>query len=402
MKKNPLNRRKFFTLLGTGSLAIAAQSITKIASGKENLTPHAEPEIKLPQQTQAKPATNIKDAEKTPRTSNSMPGKFPGRVVHTKNSKAVVNDEPVEAEAYKMIEQSMLALTGQKSLKNAWRMFVSPGERIGLKVNPVAGKTLSTSHAVVKSVIKQLTESGIDKKYITIWDRREMELTDAGFTSENYPGIRIIGTEQKDATGSFVDKDGKLYGEKNIDKEWFYFADVEGTYDAETMPYMVNGGKNSYFTKIVTQELDKIINIPILKNAGGSITNAMKNLAFGAVSNTGRLHAKLWNDTCAEVCAFAPIRDKVVLNICDGLKGCFNGGPGANPQFFCNYNSILVASDAVALDRIAYDIIAEKRIAEGLQKTATPQVLTFLTMSTALGLGVSDKEKIDLNVIELG
>jgi len=402
MKKNPLNRRKFFALLGTGSLAIAAQSITNFALGREKTTFPLQPESQTPQQAPAKPATNIKDAEKTPRTANSMPGKFPGKVVHIKNSKSVVNDEPVEAEAYKMIEQSMLALTGQKSLKKAWRMFVSPGERIGLKVNPVAGKTLSTSHAVVKSVIKQLTESGIDKKYITIWDRREMELTETGFTAENYPGIRIMGTEQKDAAGSFVDKDGKLYGEKNIDKEWFYFADVEGTYDAETMPYMVNGGKNSYFTKIVTQELDKIINIPILKNAGGSITNAMKNLAFGAVSNTGRLHAKLWNDTCAEVCAFSPLRDKVVLNICDGLKGCFNGGPGANPQFFCNYNSILVASDAVALDRIAYDIVAEKRIAEGLQKVSAPQVLTFLTMSTALGLGVSDKEKIDLNVIELG
>jgi uncharacterized protein (DUF362 family) len=396
MKRNSLNRRKFFALLGTGSLAIAAQSISNLVIGQNQADAQTSP------QTQTKPATNITDAAKTPRTATSMPGKFPGKVLHVKNSKAVVNDEPVETEAYLMIKQAMLGLTDQKSLKKAWRMFVSPGERIGLKVNPVAGKTLTTSHAVVKSVIKQLIESGIDKKYITIWDRREMELTDTGFTAGNYPGIRIMGTEQKDADGSFVDKEGKLYGEKNIDKEWFYFADVEGSYDAETMPYMVNGGKYSYFTKIVTQELDKIINIPILKNAGGSITNAMKNLAFGSVSNTGRLHAKLWNETCAEVCAFAPVRDKVVLNICDGLKGCFNGGPGANPQFFCNYNSILVSSDAVALDRIAYDIVAEKRIKEGLQKAATPGVLTFLTMSTALGLGVSEKELIDLKIIELG
>ncbi len=32
--------------------------------------------------------------------------------------------------------------TGQKNLKKAWRMFVKPGEKIGLKVNPVAGKLL--------------------------------------------------------------------------------------------------------------------------------------------------------------------------------------------------------------------------------------------------------------------
>ena len=394
MKKRKFNRRRFFTLIGTGSVALAAQPLTNFVivqheSNKESL-----------QQQQVKPSTNITDASKAPRTSLSMPGIFPGKVVHVKNSKAVINDEPVETEAYKMIKQAMLEITGQKNLKNAWRIFVNPGERIGLKVNPVAGKTLSTSHAVVKSVIRQLTESGIDKKYITIWDRREMELADSGFTTENYPGIRIMGTEQKDANGSFTDKDGKLYGEKNIDKDWYYFADVDGVYDAETMPYMINGGKYSYFTRIVTREIDKIINIPILKNAGASITNAMKNLAFGSVSNTGRLHEKLWNDTCAEVCAFAPLRDKVVLNICDGLRGCFNGGPGANPQFFCNYNSILVSSDPVAMDRIAYDIVVEKRILEGLQKTATPQVLTFLTMANALGLGISDREKINLSLFD--
>jgi hypothetical protein len=253
----------------------------------------------------------------------------------------------------------------------------------------------------VKSVVKQLTESGIDKNDIIIWDRREMELKDTGFTQDNYPTIKIRGTELQDEKGSYTDENGKLYGERNIDKEWYYWADVEGDYDAETIPYMINGGKFSYFTKIVTQEVDKIINIPILKNAGGSITNAMKNLAFGSVSNTGRLHAKLWNDTCAEVCAFAPLRDKVVLNICDGLRGCFNGGPGANPQFICNYNSMLVSSDPVAMDRIGYDIIAEKRIAEGLQKAPAPESLTFLSMATALALGVSDKNKIDLKVFEM-
>ena len=387
MKGKSIDRRKFFTLLGAGGATLVARPV--IGFGSED------------QQTQIKPATNINDAGKTPRLSTSMPGKFPGKVVLVKNMNSVVNDIPVEEAANLMLTRSMLELTGEKDIRQAWRMFVNPGEKIGLKVNPVAGNLLSTSHAVVKSVVKQLTDSGIDTKDIIIWDRRDMELKDTGFTKDNYPGITIKGTEMQDEKGSFTDKDGKLYGEGNIDKEWYYWADVEGEYDAETMPYMINGGKFSYFTKIVTKEVDKIINIPILKNAGGSITNAMKNLAYGSVSNTGRLHAKLWNDTCAEVCAFAPLRDKVVLNITDGLRGCFNGGPGANPQFICNYNTLLVSTDPVATDRIGYDIIAEKRIAEGLQKAATPESLTFLAMATALGLGVSDKSKIDLKVFDL-
>ena len=329
-------------------------------------------------------------------------GSCPGRVAVVKKIHgSVVDNAIMEQEAYDMIARSMLELTGEKKLKKAWRKFVSPGERIGLKINPVAGKMLSTSHEVVRSVIRQLEESGIDRSQITIWDRREFELTDAGFTAENYPGIRIVGTEQMDKDGLYYGSDGKLYGEHMIDKDWFYWADVEGEYDAYTIPYMVNGGKYSYYTRIITQDLDKIINIPILKNAGATVTLALKNLAFGSVSNTGRLHAQLWNETCAEVCAFAPLRDKVVLNIVDGLKGCFNGGPGANPQFFCNYNTIMASTDPVAIDRIGYDIVLAKRIAEGLQKEGLPSALDFMLQAQKLGLGVADREKIDMREIML-
>ncbi|HOO98722.1 MAG TPA: DUF362 domain-containing protein [Bacteroidales bacterium] len=389
MNRKTFSRRKFIAVIGAGSAAMAINPLTIEPLGDQQTKPAP------------KPATNIKDASAISRSSGSMPGIFPGKVVLVKHPQAVVNDEPVEAAAYAMLSKAMIELTGQKNIKKAWRMFVKPGERIGLKVNPVAGRLLSTSHAVVKSVVNQLTESGIKREDIIIWDRRDMELKDVGFTTENYPGIAVRGTEMKGEDGSFYDKDGILFGERNIDRDWFYWADTEMEYDSETLPYMINSGKYSYFTKIVTQEVDKIINIPVLKNAGASVTNAMKNLAFGSITNTQRLHARLWNDTCAEVCAFAPLRDKVVLNITDGLRGCFNGGPGANPQFICNYNVLMAASDPVATDRIAWDIIAEKRIAEGIQKTANPAVLTFLTMATDLGLGVSDKEKIDLKTFEI-
>jgi hypothetical protein len=146
MKGKTLNRREFFTILGAGGAALASTPVISLAS--ENL------------QAQDKPATNISDAGKKPRNSDSMPGKFPGKVILVKNSNAVVNDLPVEAVAYLMLQKSMIELTGSENITKAWRMFVSPGEKIGLKVNPVAGNLLSTSHAVVKSVVKQLTESG--------------------------------------------------------------------------------------------------------------------------------------------------------------------------------------------------------------------------------------------------
>jgi len=384
-----VNRRNFLRLAGASAAAAAAAPVAQ-AMGTVN---H---QNALQQQ---KPATNIDDALKVPRNENSMPGLFPGKVALVKNPGSVKDNIIMEQEVYDMIARSMLELTGETKLNKAWRRFVSPGERIGLKVNPVAGKSLSTSHEVVRSVIAQLEESGISRSQLTIWDRREFEMTEAGFTEENYPGIRIVGTEQMDKDGLFYGKDGLLYGDHMIDRDWYYWADVEGEYDEYTIPYMINEGKYSYFTKIVTQDLDKIINLPILKNAGVTVTLALKNLAFGSVSNTGRLHAQLWNDTCAQVCAFAPIRDKVVLNIVDGIKGCFNGGPGANPQFFCDYNTIIAGSDPVAVDRIGYEIVLAKRIAEGLQKEGVPTALAFMQQAEELGLGVADRDAIDLREV---
>lgn len=387
MSQSKVNRRSFFklaTAVGAGALVNKPQSILA--------APPQEQKVE-------KPATNIEDALKYPRNNNSLPGKFPGKVVQVIDKSSVINNQPQEEAANEMIKKSLLQLTNETDINKAWSHFVSENEIIGLKVNPVAGKLLSTSHAVVQSIIKQLVSAGIHRKNIVIWDRRLMQLHETGFTEENYPGITISGTEQQDADGGFYDKDGKLYGEKMIDKDWYYYADVEGEYDEYTIPYMVNGGKHSYFTKICTQQVDKIINVPILKNAGPTVTLCLKNLAYGSISNTGRLHKQLWSETCAEVCAFPPIRDKVALNIVDGLKGCFNGGPGANPQFICNYNTIIAGTDPVAIDRIGHDIVINKRIAEGLQEKDDPRRLKFMELAEELKLGIADINKITHEIV---
>jgi uncharacterized protein (DUF362 family) len=349
-----------------------------------------------------KPSTNIAEAMKFPRNNKSMPGLFPGKVSEIYHPESVKEKVISQTVVDEMLTRSMLELTGAKKIEKAWGMFVNPGEKIGLKVNPVAGKELSTSIEIVRAIISQLVKAGIHKSDIIIWDRRESDLHDAGFTSENFPGIKITGTEYKDDKGSFVDASGKFYSEDRIDKNWYYWADVEGKYDAETLPYMINEGKNSYFSKICTEMVDKIINIPILKNAGASVTLCMKNLAYGVISNTGRLHDQLWSDTCAEVCAFPPIRDKVVLNIVDGLVGCYQGGPSAVPQFITNFNTILVGTDPVAVDRIGYEIILKKRMEENIQKEESPKGRAFMDMAERLHLGVADIKKIDHKKIKLG
>jgi uncharacterized protein (DUF362 family) len=176
---------------------------------------------------------------------------------------------------------------------------------------------------------------------------------------------------------------------------------VDGEYDAYTLPYMVNGGKYSYFTKICTEKVTKIINVPVIKNAGFAVTICMKNLGFGAITNTQRLHQHFWHETSAYVCACPPIRDKVVLNIADGILGCFEGGPAANPQFICQYKTMLVGTDPVAVDRIGHDIVIAKRIEEGLQKEDRPNSKVFMELAEELQLGVADRDKIDLKIVDI-
>ncbi|GHV40611.1 hypothetical protein FACS1894179_07430 [Bacteroidia bacterium] len=382
-----MKRRNFFRTVFASGVGMVTAPIIKAA-----------PPVN---QSPATPETNIATAQAIPRTANSMPGKYPGQVVKVNHSNSIVEGKPSESAAYDMLKEGMLNLTGETDLKKAWSHFVSEDDIVGLKVNPIGGKLLSTSHAVTQSIVKQLEEAGISRSKIVIWDRREEQLDDAGFTADNYPGVSFMATECYDENKSYINAEGRFYSEDWIDKDHFFYADVEGEYDAYTMPYMVNGGKNSYFSKICTQKVTKIINVPVLKNAGTSITACMKNLAYGSISNTGRLHKALWHETTAYACAFPPLRDKVVLNVLDGILGCFDGGPAANPQFICQYKTLLVGSDPVAVDRIAYDVVINKRIQEGVQTEEKIAGRKFMELAQELQLGVCDREKIKLKEVSI-
>jgi uncharacterized protein (DUF362 family) len=164
---------------------------------------------------------------------------------------------------------------------------------------------------------------------------------------------------------------------------------------------MINEGKSSYFTKIVTETVTKIVNVPILKNAGATTTCCLKNLSYGALSNTSRLH-KLWMQSVAEPCAFPVLRDKVVLNIVDGLQACYDGGPGANPKFIYDANVLLFGTDPVAVDAVAHDIIVKERMARGTQQVDAGGRSAFLNIAEGLGLGVAARDKIKIADVKLG
>ena len=174
---------------------------------------------------------------------------------------------------------------------------------VGIKVNPVGPGTISTHHEVVDALIDWLVANGLPRRNIIIWDRFDYMLKDAGFTPERYPGVGIEGLQTMDEAAAmgkttnisrWLRPDGTHVSVANFDLEAYYWADVEGPKDNAYLNQHVFNGKFSYFGKLLTKRLTKIIDVPVFKNTGNGLSMATKNLGYGAVCNTNRLHAPLF------------------------------------------------------------------------------------------------------------
>lgn len=393
--RNQVNRRDFLkagSLVGTG-LVLGSPGLW--AQDKEKQTPP--PRIK----------TNIDEVLKIPKTAHSLPGPFPGKVVEVHNDKAIQDDKPVPKIVESMFQDGLEKLTG-KNMKKSFGLFFNKKDIIGIKVNPVGPGLISTRLELVDVIIDWLRDNGIKKENIVIWDRFDYMLTDAGYTAERFPDIRIEGLQtmdeaaqekaMKDETpdnSKWLNKDGHHVSENNFDKEVYYWADVDGPKDLPYLNQHVFNGKHSYFGKLITQKLTKIINVPVFKNTGSGISMATKNMGYGAICNTNRLHRPLFFDVCTEVLAFPAVRDKMVLNVTDAFFGQYDGGPGANAKFIYPYNRLFFATDPFALDRVCQDLIVKKRKEMNVKTNEHPRYTEYLRYAQRLNLGIGDMEKIE-------
>ena len=123
---------------------------------------------------------------------------------------------------------------------------------------------------------------------------------------------------------------------------------------------------------------------------------ATKNVGYAAVCNTGRLHAPLGFKVCTEVLAAPPVRDKLVLNITDGLRGQYEGGPDKNEKFMYPNRSLYFATDPFALDAVCHRELVAKRKEMGIAVNEHPRFTEYLDYAEKLGLGVVDPAKVTL------
>jgi hypothetical protein len=350
-----------------------------------------------------RPRTNVEDALRVPRTERSLPGPFPGRVAEAHDPKALKDDIPEPAGVRDLFRRGLTLLTGQ-SPEESFHLFFNPEDVVGLKVNPVGPKLISTRPELAEAVIEWLTDGGIPRSNVIIWDRFDYMLRDAGFTPERFPGVGIEGLQTMDeaaASGQTQDNsrwlspDGHHLSEGNFDRDVYYWADVEAPQDLPYLNQHVFNGRYSYFGKLLTRKLTKIINLPVFKNTGNGISMATKNIGYGAICNTNRLHQPLSFSVNTEVHAFPVIRDKLVLNVTDGLRAQYDGGPDAAAQFIYSLSTLFLATDPFALDMVCHRLLVEKRKSMGVRVNEHPIYTEYLHYAERLGLGRVAPERID-------
>jgi uncharacterized protein (DUF362 family) len=266
----------------------------------------------------------------------------------------------------KMLDRVVQALYLTDSPLEAWKKVARPGEVVGLKVNGLAGRGVSTSVLLVQVLCERLQEAGIPQKNIVIWDRLNADLESAGFrVASHQHRIRCFGN---DTLG----------------------------YEEELATY---GSVGSCVSKTLTQVCDAVINLPVLKDHGiAGVTVALKNM-FGAIHNPNKYHLNAGDPYIADVNMLPPIREKLRLHICDATTAQYEGGPSYMPQWTWPYDALLMSRDPVALDYTGWQILEQKRSEKGMKSLRAlgraPEYIA--TASDAHHrLGTSDPSKIEV------
>ena len=250
---------------------------------------------------------------------------------------------------------------GEATPVAALRRLFRPTDVVGIKVNTLGGRGVSTRPEVPLQLAAWLQQAGVPADRIYVWDRTDRELRDAGYALSSGRGVRVFGTN--DAWGELVD--------------W--------------------GPSASRFARVLVEDLTAVISCAVLKDhAIAGVTLSLKNW-FGVVHNPNKMH----DDGCAPFVAALPlvplIHSKLRLSVVDGSLAQCHGGPGRVPRWAWPYGGFLASTDPVALDRVGWQAIEARRKEVGLPTLAVEsREPRWVAAAAQAGLGVAEPDRIEV------
>lgn len=260
------------------------------------------------------------------------------------------------------LDAAVARATGEPSGVDGLRRLFKPKDVVGIKVNCIAGRGLSTRPEVAHALAGLLQKAGLPAERIVIWDRTARELRSAGYTVNAGSGVRVLGTD-----GEWEEKV----------REW--------------------GPAASRFSRLLVNDLTAVIDLPILKDHGmAGVSVGLKNW-YGVVHNPNKLHAEGCNPFVPHLAAAPEIRGKWRLTVVDAVTAQCHGGPSYAPAWAWPYQGILASTDKVACDAIGWQLLEQRRKEKGLGTIASQgREPRFVKAAEGLGLGVADPARIEV------
>ncbi len=299
----------------------------------------------------------------------------PGQRISGARSRVVVardaglriqGSQPDEQNVLALLDKAMTAYSGRTAPAEAWRYLVPRDTVIGLKVNGLGGRGISTHAVLVHAICERLQQAGVPAGNIVVWDRNARDLEACGMN---------LGTDRSRV---------RCYG-----------SDVAGFEDTAVHC----GSAQLRLSRVLTRDCDMVISVPILKDHTMSgITFSMKNM-YGVIDRPYLLHGDNCNPGVADVNALSAVRDKVRFTIGDALTSVYEGGPVYSPEHLWRPNALIVGEDRVAVDQSAWQMLDRKRVEEGLStlKDAGREPRYIATAADAAHrLGTNDPRRIQL------
>ncbi len=339
-----------------------------------------------------------------PAAKRGMPGAYRGQAVRVHSERAVdVVSNRVDATTVKaMLSAGIRELTGAPNDRDAWSHFISHDDVVGIKVNCSGAPEINSNPELVSAIIESLLRLDVPAEHIYIYDRFENQLGIVDFAPRVPKGVKISGAES--SRGSILGYDPYTYVE----------VDFFGEEDTR-----------SNLIRLVSDKFTKIINVPTMKeHRAAGVTGCLKNISYGDFSNVNRSHQKAKTNTYSFIGTLAsvePLPSRTVLNIMDGLRSLWHGGPFLqSPKFLFFPKQIVMGTDPVALDHLLLEMIEKKRREEGAPSLfdhspsrikpgpeLDPQYNSFfrepghIEYASKLGLGVYERSQIREKVITL-
>jgi hypothetical protein len=312
------------------------------------------------------------------------------QIVSVENSDAISNFQANADIVQVMVNCGITNLTGKTTIAAAWRSLVSTQDVVGIKVFSEPGMLTGTRPAVVAAVIHGLLDAGVPPQNIIIWDKHGYDLRAAGFFNlAAQLGVRAAGGADTgyDPT-NFYRPDTAVIGN-------LVWGDLEfGQTNAGV-------GRNSFVTKLVSQQMTKIISIaPLLNQEDVGVCGHLYSLALGSVDNTRRFEGDGYRLATAvpEIYALPILGDRVVLNITDALIGQYEGGSRSLLHYSSVLNQLWFSRDPVALDMVSIKELARER-----RDVGAPQLnpnLELYANANLLQLGENNLEKIHVEKLK--